>query len=491
MTITYKHEVKHSLKPSKHPYLSGAWTPNFTEYTATDMEVIGTIPGDIDGVYVRNTENPVQEPLGHYHPFDGDGMLHTMVFREGTVEYRNRFVRTKAFEAEQEAGEAIWAGIANNASVSRRPGFSTQGSVKDASSTDVVVHAGNILSTHWQCGDGYRLDPYTLEQLGSESWTPIDGISAHPKVDQRTGELLFFNYSKYPPYQHYGVVDQNNKLVHYTPVPLPGPRLPHDMAFSENYSILVDLPLFWNPALFEQGKYHADYHPDMPTRFCIIPRYGKAEDAQWFEAAATYVLHWMNAYEDGDEVVLHGYFQDEPDPAPLPGMPAGAGKLMANIDINSFQAKLHCWRFNLKTGAVSEQRLDERPLEFGTFNQQYAGRKSRYLYSVRGEPGWFLFSGVVKHDLDTGESWSLDFGDQRFGSEAPFAPRINAVDEDDGYLVSFITDMKEDRSECVLIDAKDIEAGPVCRIILPHRICSGTHATWADGETIRRFKDGQ
>tara|TARA_R110000772_G_scaffold58393_2_gene132188 strand:+ start:9270 stop:10742 length:1473 start_codon:yes stop_codon:yes gene_type:complete len=488
MAVTYKNIVKTSLKVSHHPYLNGAWTPNFTEYTATDMEVIGRIPDDIDGVYIRNTENPVQEPIGHYHPFDGDGMLHSMSFKDGKAEYRNRFVRTKGFNAEQEAGAALWAGIANPPSMSVRPGWGAQGGVKDASSTDVVIHAGEVVSTFWQCGDGYRLDPYTLEQLGTESWTPIDGISAHPKVDERTGEMLFFNYSTYPPYQHYGVVDSNNKLVHYTPVPLPGPRLPHDMAFSENYSILADLPMFWDPEQLKEGRYHAGYHPEMPTRFAILPRYGNTEDIQWFEASATFVLHWMNAYEEGDEIVLDGYFQDNPDPEPLPGLPRAAGKMMANIDIHSFQSKLHRWRFNLKTGAVNEQRLDDRALEFGTINQQYAGRKHRYIYSVWGEPNWFLFSGMVKHDLDTGESWSLAFGEQRFGSEAPFAPRINAKDEDDGYLVSFITDMKENRSECVLIDAKDIEAGPVCRIILPHRICSGTHATWASGESIRRYE---
>lgn len=485
MPINYKNQVKGSLQASQHPYLNGAWTPNFTEYTATDMQVIGEIPEDIDGVYIRNTENPAQQPIGNYHPFDGDGMIHNMSFKNGKAEYRNRFVRTKGFEAEQETGEALWAGVANSPSKSKRPGFGAQGHLKDASSTDVVVHAGKILSTFWQCGEGYRLDPYTLEQYGIESWTPLDGISAHPKVDENTGEMLFFNYSKYPPYQHYGVVDRNNKLVHYTPIPLPGPRLPHDMAFSENYSILVDLPLFWDPDLLKEGKHHARYYPDMPTRFGILPRYGTADQVKWFEASATYVLHWMNAYEEGDEIILHGYFQDQPNPQPLPGLPIPVGQMMANIDINSFQSKLHRWRFNLKTGEVDEQRLDDRSLEFGTFNQQYAGRKSRYLYSVWGEPGWFLFSGLVKHDLQTGESWSLPFGEQRFGSEAPFAPRINAIDEDDGYLVSFITDMKENRSECVLIDAKDIEAGPVCRIILPHSICSGTHATWADGVSIR------
>ena len=488
MSITREKAVKHTLKPSLHPYLNGPWTPNTEEYTATDMEVIGKIPSDIDGVYVRNTENPTLEAIGNYHPFDGDGMLHAMSFKDGKAEYRNRFVRTKGFVAEQEAGEAIWTGIANDPELSKRPGWGAQGYVKDSSSTDVVIHAGEILSTFWQCGDGYRLDPYTLEQRGTESWTPLDGISAHPKVDESTGELLFFNYSKHPPYQHYGVVDKNNKLIHYTAVPTPGPRLPHDMAFTKNYSILVDLPLFWDPELLKEGHHHARYYPNTPTRFGIIPRYGNAEDVMWFEAEPTYVLHWMNAYEDGDEIILDGYFQENPDPQPLPNMPKSVGKLMANVDENSFQSKLHRWRFNLKTGAVSEEHLDDRILEFGSFNQQYAGRKTQYLYSTWTKPGWFLFSGIVKHDFDSGESWSLPFGEDRFGSEAPFAPRVNAKDEDDGYLVSFITDMKKNRSECILVDAKDIEAGPVCQIILPHRICSGTHATWASGSSIREAR---
>jgi carotenoid cleavage dioxygenase-like enzyme len=486
MTVTRKHTVAHTLKPSQHPYLRGPWTPNFDEIDAEDMTVIGTIPRDIDGIYVRNTENPVQEPLGNYHPFDGDAMLHTMAFRDGKASYKNRFVRTRGFVAEQEAGEALWAGIANDPRLSKRPGWGAQGSVKDSSSTDVVVHAGMILTTFWQCGEGYRLDPYTLEQLDIESWTPADGISAHPKVDERTGELLFFNYSKHPPYQHYGVVDKHNKLVHYTPVPTPGPRLPHDMAFTENYSILIDMPLFWDPELLPKGRHHVRYYPELPTRFAIIPRYGTQADIRWFEADPTYVLHWNNAYEDGDEIILDGYFQQQPTPPPLPDMPPMVGQMMANIDEHSFQSRLHRWRFNLKTGEVNEQHLDERTLEFGSFNQQYAGRKARYSYSTFTKPGWFLFSGVVKHDLQTGESWQLAFGDERYGSEAPFVPRINAVDEDDGYLVTFITDMLLDRSECLLIDAKDIEAGPVCRIILPHRISSGTHAAWADGPSVRQ-----
>ncbi len=66
-----------------------------------------------------------------------------------------------------------------------------------------------------------------------------------------------------------------------------------------------------------------------------------------------------------------------------------------------------------------------------------------------------------------------------FGSETPMAPRTGATAEDDGYLVTFVTDMNEDRSECLVLDAADITAGPVARIRLPERIASGTHSCWA------------
>ncbi len=91
----------------------------------------------------------------------------------------------------------------------------------------------------------------------------------------------------------------------------------------------------------------------------------------------------------------------------------------------------------------------------------------------------------MKHDLDSGESWAIDFGEERYGSEPGFAPRVGGVDEDDGYLVTFVTDMIADRSECVVYDAKKLADGPVCRIVLPGRISSGTHATWGQGEAIR------
>ncbi len=481
MPTTLFNRIKPTLTPGNHPYLNGAWTPTHEEVDATDMEVIGEIPADLSGIYFRNTENPVHDAIGTYHPFDGDGMVHAMSFEKGRATYRNRFVRTEGFLEEQKVGHALWTGIGGNPKRSQREGWGARGGMKDGASTDVVVHAGEVLATHYMCGEGYRLDPHTLDTLGTPSWVPEEGISAHPKVDLATGEMLFFNYSKKAPYMHYGVVGPDRQRKHFIPVELPGARLPHDMAFTKNYSILVDLPLFWRADLLQAGFHVPTFHEDLPTRFAIVPRYGSPNEIRWFEAAPTFVLHWMNAYEEGNEIVLDGYFQEDPDPAPLamPGVDPRLGKLMATIDEHSFRPKLHRWRFNLDTGETREEHLDERLLEFGTFNQKYAGQKSRYLYSTTAEPGWFLFNGLVKHDLETGDSTSLSFGENRFGSEAPFAPRDGAMAEDDGYLISFVTDTELGRSECVVVDAKDVEAGPACRIILPHQISSGTHATWA------------
>ena len=80
MKITFENEVQHSLQPNPHPYMNGAWTPNFDRVRRRRHGGDWCHPTDIDGVYIRNTENPVQEPIGNYHPFDGDGMLHTMRF---------------------------------------------------------------------------------------------------------------------------------------------------------------------------------------------------------------------------------------------------------------------------------------------------------------------------------------------------------------------------------------------------------------------------
>jgi carotenoid cleavage dioxygenase len=474
-----------------HPYRSGPWTPQTQEWDATDLDVVGDLPDDLDGVYLRNTENPLHPAIsGRYHPFDGDGMLHTVSFQGGKASYRNRFVRTDGLAAEQEAGQSLWAGLAEHPEVAVRPdGWGARGRMKDASSTDVVVHAGVALSSFYQCGDLYRLDPLTLEDLGKSAWRrdfPSDtGISAHTKVDEHTGELLFFGYSTTAPYLHYGVVDADDRLVHSTPITLPGPRLPHDMTFTEHYAVLNDMPLFWEPELLERGLYAARFHPDIPSRLGVIPRRGTDADIRWFDFDPTYVLHWTNAYEVGDEVVVEGFYQGCPEPTDA-GPHGPKQRAFRFLAAEVMQTRLHRWRMNMVTGATSEQDLSDTCDEFGTINGGYAGRPYRYTYAATNKPGWFLFDGIVKHDIETGSEERYRLEDGVFCSEVGVAPRVGSTAEDDAYLVTLTVDMNRDRSECLVFRADDVAAGPISRAALPERIASGTHSCWAPGPSLTR-----
>ncbi len=470
-----------------HPYRTGAWRPQTTEYDAWDLTVEGEIPRDLSGVYLRNTENPLLEPIQHYHPFDGDGMLHAISFRDGEASYRNRFVRTDGFLAERDAGESLFAGVAENPSFAKRESLRcARPNMKDASSTDVVVHRGVALSSFWMCGDLYRADPFDLRPLGKETLgdrLPGEGISAHPKIDENSGEMLFFNYGIEAPYMHFGVVSPEGALVQYRDVPLPGPRLPHDMAFTENFAIVNDCPMFWDPKALSAGHHLPRFFPELPTRFGIVPRRGNGE-IRWFEAAPTFVLHWINAWEEGDEIVLDGFFQENPSPASVPG--GFSVNLFRYLDLFALRSHAHRWRFNLATGQCVEEPLSDRTLEFPMINGRYGGRRNRYAYHALPCEGWFGFRGIVKHDLDTGKEELYELPSGVYASETAMAPRVSSGAEDDGYLVTLSMDLNRDRSECLILDAAQPSSGPIARIALPERICSGTHAFWHASDVARR-----
>ena len=141
------------------------------------------------------------------------------------------------------------------------------------------------------------------------------------------------------------------------------------------------------------------------------------------------------------------------------------------------------------TGQTREERLSDSITEFGMINGGYAGGKYRYTYAATGKPGWFLFDGLVKHDLETGAEERFAFDDGVYGSETAMAPRVGSSAEDDGYLVTLTTDMNADASYCLVFDAARVADGPVCKLALPERISSGTHSTWAPGSELRRWRD--
>ncbi|MCC5986566.1 MAG: carotenoid oxygenase family protein [Pararhodobacter sp.] len=482
--------VRFTVSPDpENPFLKGPFQPNFREYTADtgSLKVEGEIPRDLHGIYIRNTHNQVHEAIGVYHPFDGDAMLHAVHFEDGKATYRNRFVETTGFLAEQAAGRSLWPGILAPQGFTRR-GWGAMGAMKDNAGTDVHVHAGKVIAAMSQGSEPWRLDPVTLENLGPDAvWAekvmPI-GVTAHFKVDIFTGEMMFFNFSEQFPYMSYGVVGPENQLLHYVPIELPAPRWPHDLGVTQNYSILHDLPFYFDTGALAHGQRKLTFHRDQPARFGVIPRHGTNDQIRWFEGTPCYILHLSNCYEEGDEIIMDGCISVDPSMPPVGGNEDVYERILNHLDKHRTRTRLHRWRFNLRTGQTKEEFLDDEVTEFPFFANAVCGYAYRYSYGTLFKPGDWLFTGIKKYDLLNDTQTRYEYGPGRYGSEPHVALRPGATAEDDGYIITLVTDMIADRSECLILDAADIEAGPVARITLPERISVGTHACWVEGHRI-------
>lgn len=458
-----------------NPYLNGIFRPVTQETTVIDCKVTGEIPRDLYGAYCRNGPNPEQTPTNLHHWFDGDGMIHSVYFENGKVEYRNAYIRTDDLKAER-AGKLDAGGVLLPANRNRELAY------KDTANTDLVFHNGSLMALWYVSGKPVRVDARTLETIGNETFggkLPRH-VSAHGKVDMATGEFAFFDYALYEPWMTYGIVDKNNVLTNFQRVELEGPRLPHDMGLTENYVILHDLPVVFTESGLRKNLWRIEQQ-DRPARFGVAPRNGNGSDIKWFEAEPCYIYHVANSWEEGDEVVMHACKMipnnHKPNPAHGPYAPMTMVLALHAVPVE--------WRMNMKTGAIRSRQLDDRLGEFPVINNELTGRKTRYSYNVSiPDAQTLLFDGIYKYDLGTGACETYKYAKGVFGSEPVFAQRVGGKAEDDGYVLSFTTNENTGHSEVEVLNAKDIAAGPLARVVLPVRVPAGFHATWAPGEGI-------
>jgi carotenoid cleavage dioxygenase-like enzyme len=282
--------------------------------------------------------------------------------------------------------------------------------------------------------------------------------------------MMFFGYGFQPPYLQYGVVSAQGELLRTVPIEIPMAVMMHDFAITENYTIFMDLPLTFSPERMMRGEPMLMFESDRPSRFGIIPRHGDNSNIRWFETPSCYVFHTLNAYEAGDEVVLIACRMNS------------TNVLVSDDTHNDPKGDtpfLHRWRFNLSTGAVTEEQLDHVPGEFPRVNENLLGRKTQYGYVGKmADHKNPLFDGVIKYDFESGKSQTHEFGENRYGGETVFAPRPDATAEDEGWLITFVYDGNSQTSELVVINAQDITSEPVARVIIPQRVPFGFHGTW-------------
>ena len=199
------------------PFLSGRFAPVHDEISVDDLVVDGTLPTDLTGAYLRNGPNPKFPPLGSYtYPLEGDGMIHGVWFEGGRARYANRFVRTNSLKAEEAAGKAIFGGLMTPAFVDQSllgPDPDPTWPFKLDADINIVGHAGRLLAL----GEGvppYEVTP-TLDTVGRYDFAgglPA-GITAHPKIDPVTGEMIVFRYDVAAPFLTWAVIGPDGAVT--------------------------------------------------------------------------------------------------------------------------------------------------------------------------------------------------------------------------------------------------------------------------------------
>jgi carotenoid cleavage dioxygenase-like enzyme len=458
------------------PFLRGSYAPVFTELDEADLKVTGEIPASLAGVYMRNGANPQFQPLGRYHWFDGDGMIHAVYLENGRARYKNKWIETPGLRHERKAGQALFGGILNFQFPPDEL-MAECGIFKNAANTNIIRHADKYLGL-WEGGPASEisreLDTVGLFDFGGK----LEGaFTAHPKWCPETGELIFFGYDPIgeQPFLRYHVADKNGNLTHSTPITIPKGVMMHDFLTTRNYSIFFDLPAVLEAVMAGESM----WQPQLGARIGVMPRHGSNSDVRWFDIDPCYVFHFLNSWEetgpDGHErIVAFGCrmpridLDFEADSKESGGLVAEDGVGMAK------------WTIDLTTGTVKEEMFHDLRTDFPRLHDDLLGLKHRYGFAsgvIDGEPS-LGFNGIVRYDLETGAEQIFSFGEGTIIGEAVVADDPARPGELGAFVMVYATNAATLDTDFCIFDAADITSGPLARVHLPQRVPAGFHGNW-------------
>jgi carotenoid cleavage dioxygenase-like enzyme len=146
---------------------------------------------------------------------------------------------------------------------------------------------------------------------------------------------------------------------------------------------------------------------------------------------------------------------------------------------------LERWRLDPASGRVQRHVLSDDRQEFPRFDERRTGRPYRYAYTVGLDVQHTGAQPLYRCDLDTGCVGRHDFGPSHMPSETVFVPRTEGGVENDGWLLAYVSDLRDGTSTVVILNAQDIGGELQAVIELPARVPMGFHGNWIADEHCR------
>ena len=272
------------------------------------------------------------------------------------------------------------------------------------------------------------------------------------------------------------------------------PVMIHDTAVTSRFIIVMDLPMVFQIERMLQGNEFMHFEKNRESRFGILPKDSQdGSDIAWFRSPSCFVFHTANAWEEGDEVVLVACRSKISSSA---GIVSDEDVRELSKDLEDSYARLHMWRFNMRTGEVIERQLANGiPCEFPVVSPAVVGRKTRQLYLSMAAPKTSIvesegFYGVMKYNVDEDTYNILSYGLDFACGEVCFIDRNKPNEpgyrEDLAFLGVFLTDKKALASFFSIIDAQEMKE--IARVEIPARVPMGFHGKYFDEGTIAQQK---
>ena len=459
-----------------HPNLTGNYAPLRMECDIQDLIIEGEVPKDLFGSYYRNGPDPQFPPMGgQYHWFAGDGMIHAFNFENGKISYKNRWVQTSKWKQERKAGRSL----INALNPMESDPIYNFNSSDGTANTNIIYHANKLLALE-EGHPPFELDPISLESKGSWDYKKKlnSAMTAHPKIDPKTGEMFGFSYGFGDNKMTYFVIDASGELTTYSEFETPYSSMVHDFIVTTEHVIFPIFPLIIDFNLVAKGMSPIAWDSNRLSQIGVMPRNGTVKDIKWLEDDPCFVFHPMNAYTDGDKIIADMMQFEE---APL--FPHLDGSIPDN---KKAEARLNRWEIDLtsNSGSIKKDYLDEHIGEFPRLDERFSMSNYRYgIYaSNHGDsPKGISFNSVTRYDYETGNKEFFTLSEFDAVGEPIFVPKSSDAEEGVGYVIALAYLGKENRSDLMIFDAENISSGPMAKAMLPHRIPYGFHGNWRPG----------
>lgn len=452
-------------------FLSGNYAPVHDELDVDKLKVIGEIPVDLQGVYMRNGPNPEFPPIAYAYPFDGDGMIHAVTLRNGSASYRNRYVQTKYLLKERKAGKALYGGILHPVSID--PKWLDQNedpmNLKNGAFIHIIRHAKKYLAF----SEGSEAYEMTAQLNTVGEWIPdlakdVIPVCPHTRLDPRTGDLWCINYALVPPYLTIYQINSKGALVHKWDIDKPHSTMIHDFVLTENYVVIFECPAVFDLDKIKKGGDLLSWRPELGVRVGVFSR--DTGKMMWYQTDAFFVFHFANAYEFQQEIIID-FVRHETLP-------------ILTAKVSGKQPTLHRVVLNLTSNIITSNALhDNIKSEFPRIREDVDSFPHQFIYTAaRSTKNEIGFDTITKHDVNNQNLDMHYFGDDVEVGEAVFAPSAKSKNEDDGYVMLFTHNNATNVSEFVILNARHIKDEPVARIIIPRRVPFGLHGSWMPDE---------